>query len=479
MYDPKNLESILEYAKELIEKSLRQKCSFDEEYYLYKGKGSFGQLLERFYFRYLPNSESAPDFPDVGMELKSSPIRQLKNEESRIKERLVLSIINYHSIVEEDFERSSFLKKNAFLLIVFYLWEPETDVIDLVVKLVDTWKLDGTDLTIIKRDWELIRDKVRAGMAHELSEGDTLYLGACTKGANSNSIRSQPNSPFKAKQRAFSLKQGYMNHVLATLSHEKGYGSMGRLISDPSVLKEMTLEEIVLERFQSFLGKRTKDIADITGVKTKPTAKNYYATITAGILNVRDLEAIDEFRKANILVKTIRIEMDDDRVRESLSFPAFEFERLYHQDWDRSELKDDIERRYLFIFFKAQGEGYVLDKVRFWTMPYQDRQEVRRVWLATKRVIVRGEIFKGYQTDKQGRIRKSRKGHPIRLNNFPKMADSPVCHVRPHGRDSSDTYPLPVADKMIGLKEYSKQSFWLLNNYVKDEIYRKNPVKTN
>jgi DNA mismatch repair protein MutH len=61
----------------------------------YSGKGNFGQILEKFYFGYDPNSKSEADFVKVGMELKSSPLKQFKNNEYRSKERLVLNIINY------------------------------------------------------------------------------------------------------------------------------------------------------------------------------------------------------------------------------------------------------------------------------------------------------------------------------------------------------------------------------------------------
>ena len=44
----------------------------------YKGKGNFGQILEKFYFGYEPNSESEPDFKEAGIELKSSPLKTLK-----------------------------------------------------------------------------------------------------------------------------------------------------------------------------------------------------------------------------------------------------------------------------------------------------------------------------------------------------------------------------------------------------------------
>tara|TARA_B100000700_G_C14297589_1_gene513364 strand:+ start:107 stop:493 length:387 start_codon:yes stop_codon:yes gene_type:complete len=55
--------------------------------------------------------------------------------------------------------------------------------------------------------------------------------------------------------------------------------------------------------------------------------------------------------------------------------------------------------------------------------------------------------------------------------DFPKPKESLICHVRPHGRDSMDMYPLPVEDKKLKVKEYSKQCFWLKNKYI-SEIYK-------
>ena len=60
----------------------------------------------------------------------------------------------------------------------------------------------------------MIVKKIKEGQAHELSESDTSVLGACTKGANKKSLRSQPNSTKLAMQRAFSFKQQYMKKLL-------------------------------------------------------------------------------------------------------------------------------------------------------------------------------------------------------------------------------------------------------------------------
>jgi DNA mismatch repair protein MutH len=68
--------------------------------------------------------------------------------------------------------------------------------------LVDEWSFPSTDLEIIKKDWETITKKIADGKAHELSEGDTFYLGACTKGANASSVRKQPFSRNSCKTKS-------------------------------------------------------------------------------------------------------------------------------------------------------------------------------------------------------------------------------------------------------------------------------------
>ncbi len=69
-------------------------------------------------------------------------------------------------------------------------------------------------MKIIKQDFEVITQKIRDGKAHELSEADTLYLGAAPKAASSKDRRKQPYSDELAKPRAFAFKNSYMTYVL-------------------------------------------------------------------------------------------------------------------------------------------------------------------------------------------------------------------------------------------------------------------------
>jgi len=462
-YNPNDKCSIIEFAKKLKGKSLRQVCDSKVLEHSYSGKGNFGQVLEKFYFGYEPNSLAEADFAQIGMELKSSPLKQLKNNEFRSKERLVLNIINYVNVVNQNFENSDFLKKNASILLIFYLHQTRFDILDYLIKLVDEWSFPSTDLEIIKKDWELITNKIAEGKAHELSEGDTFYLGACTKGANALSVRKQPFSEIPAKQRAYSFKQGYVNHIIASIANESKE-IYGKLIPDFQVAKRQTIEEIVISKFKPFYGKTEEEIIKILKIKINTKAKSFYANLTKAILGIELDKEIEEFEKAEIIVKTVRLK-ENDLPKEDISFPNFKYEKIVNEDWEESDFKDILEHKFLFVFFQFENKKLVLKKVKFWNMPYIDLLEAEKVWTKTKEIVVKGEIVKEIKTNKNGK--------EIRFTNFPSKKFSSVSHVRPHAKNASDTYDLPKIEKLTKQNEYTKHCFWLNNTYVKNEIYLK------
>ncbi len=459
-YDINSAESIIEFAQKLKNKSLHEVCGAEIEKHGYKGKGNFGQTLEKFYFGYEPNSDAEPDFKEAGLELKSSPLKTLKNGDFRSKERLVLNIINYLEVHKEDFENSSFWKKNAHLLLVFYLWDKETNLVDYLIKLVDDWKYPNEDLKIIKHDWETINQKILDGKAHEISEGDTFYLGACTKGPTAaKSLREQPFNDEKAKQRAYSLKQGYVNHVIAQISKgEKG--TFGKIVERPDILDRETIEQFIISKFQPFYGKTAQQIEVHFKLELNQKAKSYFANLTKAILGIGLDKRIEEFEKADIIVKTIRLK-ENNLPKEDISFPTFKYKELVETDWEESDFKNILESKFFFVFYQFNNDKLVLRKVRFWNMPQSDIEIAKKVWNTTKNNIKQGKIVS--EVTETGR----------RLTHFPKKSENRISHVRPHARNANDTYPLPKKDKITGLTKYTKHCFWLNASYVRDEIYRK------
>lgn len=116
--------------------------------------------------------------------------------------------------MEEEFEQSHFYTKCQLMLLLFYLYVKDANKLDLEFLLSILWSFPAKDLEIIRTDYNTIINKIKAGKAHELSEGDTMYLGACRKGQKGDALRKQPYSAELAVGRAFSLKPAYMRVVL-------------------------------------------------------------------------------------------------------------------------------------------------------------------------------------------------------------------------------------------------------------------------
>jgi DNA mismatch repair endonuclease MutH len=457
-YNPTDKKSVLDYAKLLKGRTLRDICDHKILDHNYTGKGNFGQLLEKFYFGYNPNPKSEADFTEIGMELKTSPLKQLRNNDYRSKERLVLNIINYITVVNQNFEESDFWRKNTNLLLIFYIHQAGMDILDNLIKLVDEWNFPHTDVEIIKKDWEYIKQKIIDGKAHELSEGDTFYLGACTKGANAKSIRKQPFNTIPAKQRAYSLKQGYVNHIIASIAKEPT-GVYGKLISSVDIAKKQTIEDVVISKFKPYIGKTVEQIIALTSQDINTTAKNFYANLTKVILGIELDKQIEEFEKAEIIVKTIRLK-ENNLPKEDVSFSNFKYEELVNEEWEESRFKEILEHKFLFVFFQFTNDQLNLRRVKFWNMPYADILQAKKVWKNTKDIVLSGKIVKEVIGT-------------TRYTNFPNKKFNSVSHVRPHATNAADTYPLPTKDKLTKAKKYTKHCFWLNNSYIRDEIYLK------
>ena len=417
-------------------------------------KGSIGQIVEEGVFGYPINSRAEADFNDLGVELKVTGLKKLKNNDYVTKERLVLNIVNYLDEYKTDFENSSFWKKNKNLLIMFYLYDFDKKDNDFYVIDSILHQFSKTDLEIVKKDWQDIVDKIKAGKADEISESDTMYLGCCTKGANANSLRKQPFSDKLAKQRAFCLKSSYMNSVI------KNYFLKEKCehIATYEELKQDSLEYIISSKFNKYIGRSEEDLFRQFNVPLD--AKSKFNILSSRILGIKgNPNNTDEFQKASIELKTIRIE-ENNRIKESMSFPCFKFKEIVNQEWEESDLYNIFStKKFFFIVFKKINGVYYLEKVKFWNMPALIlNNEVKATWEETKKVIKEGDIVKEFKSNKY-------------ITNFPGSSFNGICHVRPHDIKSIENNPnggfdLPVPDNYTGLTRYTKQCFWLDRNYI-------------
>lgn len=438
---------INEKAKSLIGKKFKEisKNSLNGNKY---NKGTFGHIIEEDGYDYAINSISEPDFVEAGIELKVTPYKKNKDGSLSAKERLVLNIINFMEEYKNTFYESHFWYKNKKIQIVWYLYEPDKSKDDLVITHEKLFTFPEEDLDTIISDWNLIVDKIRKGQAHELSEADTMYLGACTKGANKNSKRKQPFSDIMAMQRAFCLKTSYMTQLVRKY--------IGNADDVERVLRttNMTFYQFVDRVVQKYKNMSQKELIKLFEIDSK--AKNINSILVSRMFGVNGLlSKTDEFLKANIVPKTVRVE-EDGRIIESMSFPTFKYTELVNEEWENSEFRNQLETtKYMFFVFKKEKDDYIFKGIKLWNMPEEViENEVKKIWVKTKNVIVNGNIVKWF--DDKGR----------RITNFPGMSENGVCHVRPHAQNAQDVYKLPVKDKVTGLEEYTKHCFWIKNKYI-------------
>lgn len=476
-YDPASPESIERYAVQLENKTFQDiiiekgnvKSDAVEAYANKFRKGGLGNLLEEIYFGYKANSNQEADFAEAGVELKVTPYEMTIKGELRAGERLVLTMIGYDGPIETDFYKSHAWEKMKLILLIYY-WRNKQLNNNLLYKIgfVKMFTPPEADLEIIKKDYTYIVNTIREGRAHELSEGDTMYLGACTKGATAekSTVPQYYGDKVPARKRAFCFKNSYMTYVLN--HYIAGKKSDNSILKNTQLIKEKTFEEILEEIVAKYIGMSDQELCEQFH-REYNNNKAQWNDLAYKILGIRD-EHADEFVKANIKVKTIRIE-ENNTMRESMSFAPFKFMGLVKEEFDDSTLHDYFEETRLFFFvWKKDGNVYRIKGCQLWNMPHYDLEvTVRGEWEKYKHIIQYGIEFTK-SIDSSGKISFK--------NNLPNKSETKIIHVRPHatkaayrfhngeeyGNVERDANVLPNGEYM------TTQSFWINNSYILEQL---------
>lgn len=469
-FDRTDPVEIFEYSGGIIGHTLHELFGDAVVEHARKGKGRLGQMVEEVFFGYEVNSDRNADFKDAALELKCTPLLESRSDGGyRIKERLVCTMIDYFELVNTSFEDSHLLRKCRLMLLLFYLHVNGIPAYDYKFLFRVLWNLPEKDLLVIKKDYETIAEKVRRGEAHLLSEGDTLYLGACRKGQKGDKLQSQPNSSEKAKKRAFSLKPAYMRQLLQHVagSANRSYSNYvlpGRAsfeLVSAEKLKTSSFEQIILDRFAPFLGMNYVEICRELGIEAYQS-KSKYADV-AGLIasdNVsKRLANADEFVKSGLTLKTIRVGANG-MPEESMSFKNIDYcEVADNGEWEESETYELFTSRFLFAVFREKpGEdievrnrkkqvpvketSYVLDGVFFWTMPADDLVTAKEYWNNIRENVLKNDIC---------------------LEAFWHIGDNRKFHVRPKGVKKS--YRMAAINPNGGFAD--KYCYWFNAGYVK------------
>lgn len=190
-------------------------------------------------------------------------------------------------------------------------------------------------------------------------------------------------------------------------------------------------------------------------------AKNMMSVLIKKLINEGAPNISSHMDSEDITIKTIRLDKYG-KLKESMSFPVFRYCDIVKETWETSSLRSQFKGKiYVFAVFRMSGKDFYLNKIVLWQMPEDILENgVKPVWQKIKSCLESGNIVK--YIDDNGRY----------FSYFPASSESPYVHVRPHAQNRDDAFSLPVADKLTGLIQYPKHSFWLNRSYVLKIISR-------
>lgn len=334
------------------------------------------------------------------------------------------------------------------------------------------WAIKDKDLEIIKHDYYTIIDKIKEGKAHEISESDTYYLAACTKGKDGSSLRRQPFSKVLAKSRAFSLKASYMRTVLSFVANSGSNMATNtdvqpefpQLVSVEE-LRADSFENIIKRRFEPYYGLDYIQLSEYLGMSIKAADKSKYARIAKHILRkgLKEYNDAEEIRKAGIIAKTIRIEKNG-RIKEHMSFENIDYQEIHEtDDWENSRWYEIVHSRMMLIVFRQEDsyrggwekeKRYVLDKIVFTSLPDTVLAEAKEYWWNIKENVEKDTLYdNNEETQKEKR------------NTFWRLSDGRHFHVRPKAQTSRDMTESPLTGEQV-----KKKCYWLDNKYLANVV---------
>ena len=399
------------------------------------GRGEVGHAIEAF-FGIPQNSLAMPDFPGARIELKVVPLRRT-GRGLGVKERTVISLIDYMTLIEETWDKAS-VRKKLKILFVFFEHIDEQPKSTFPIREFLLWEPDARTDALLQADWDRVFAKVRQGRADELSESDGAIMGPCTKGATGLSRRPQPFGDL-ARPRAWALKPSFTLQLFRAITATMPPVS---LLEDLGLDAAKQFETRLLDRFSNFMGRTIEDVGAELGVPPSD-AKSYAAAVVRRIFGAKSFRTeIVEFEEMGLTPRITRVR-EDLMPYEALSFPAFRYYPLLEETWEDSDLLARVEYMLLIPVHgrvkSTPQKDCTLGVPVFWRPSAEELDLIRREW----------EIFR---LD----IREGRAEH------LTPASETLAIHVRPHSRDARDTDEAPVIGPVV------KKSFWLNQPFVRD-----------
>ena len=351
-------------------------------------------------------------------------------------------MINYMSIINEEYEFSKLIFKNKKVLIIWYRYEDNTNYADMEIMDYQLYDL-AQDEEIIKNDFYIIKNMVVNGEAHNLSEGQTSYLGACTKGADSSKTRSQPNSKKEAKPRAFCLKNSYMTGIFRSLL-------CGNKINT-EIPTFKTIEEYVFNILKHYMGKTQLEIYNMITCEdyTNKIPKNISKMISDRLIGKdEELENRNElFKKTTYVIKNLPV-YQNNKPAERMSFRNLKISE-FEKCWEESEWKQYFEEVTLLVICYEATDRTVKNG-------YRILKEIKTIAFTEEDLEA---LKKGYEMVQNAIIKKD-----ISLLPYPNSYKNQIIEIAPKGIKNDDAY------NNFFKKDTTKTTFMLSKKFIEKKL---------
>lgn len=228
-------------------------------------------------------------------------------------------------------------------------------------------------------------------------------------------------------------------------------------LSNDYIVKINREIEVVIEQYKI---STVSDLVDKFNINS--SAKNSLNMLTRRLIAYSSSEILTSLNdEVDFCFKTIKLDRSGI-LKESMSLPTFKYCNVANETWESSELREYfLNKVFAFTVFKDIDKNLYLYKIVLWKMPDDIlNSSIQCIWKSVQDNLLSGRIVK--YIDERGRY----------FSYFPSSSDNPYIHVRPHAKNRKDTYPLPVADRLTGLVQYPKHSFWINRAFVLKIIER-------
>lgn len=210
------LSSLLERAQTLAGRTLGDIAimqGYELPDHLLKAKGSIGQLIEN-YLGAQAGSLPMPDFPQLGIELKTIPV----DRNGKPRESTYICVVSLNGEPGQQWETSLVWRKLQKVLWVPILWEANMPLSERQLGTPILWEPDPVDVSILRNDWEELVSLISLGRVEEISAKLGTYLQIRPKAADSHALTKGTNSEGQSiatLPRGFYLRPGFTQKVLA------------------------------------------------------------------------------------------------------------------------------------------------------------------------------------------------------------------------------------------------------------------------